>query len=173
MKLHGIVCLFVILPLTGGMIAGCSRETSHPTIEYQGEKFRLSREFADYEEYDDAEDKVDPKEVDRIEAKILSAQIPQEFNTKWEFVVAALKLTFPGFGFGGLEDQDHVHTATIEIPYKEAHRYITAIETNGHWRVVDDFKGPIAYGGTTVRIENGELVYRSYEGEEFRRKQLE
>ena len=50
----------------------------------------------------------------------------------------------------GLEDQDHVHTATIEIPFKEAHRYITAMETNGHWRVVDDFKGPIAYGGTTL-----------------------
>lgn len=146
---------------------------TNPTIEYQGEKFRLSRAFSDYDDYKEAADNIDPQELDRIEAKILSAQVPKEFSSKMEFVLAALKLSFPGFGFGGLEDQDNVHTATIEIPHKDAYRYITALEKNGRWQVVDDFKGPIAYGGTTVQIEHGQLIYKTHKGDEFRRKSLD
>jgi hypothetical protein len=155
------------------LIGGCSPEMKTPTIEYQGEKFRLTRAFDDDDEYKEASDNIDPRDFDRLEAKILSVQIPKEFSSKMKFVLAALKLKFPGFGFGGLEDQDDVHTATIEIPHKDSDRYITAIEKNGRWHVVDDFKGPTAYGGTTVRIENGRLIYRTYKGDEFRQKQLE
>lgn len=144
----------------------------NPTIEYQGEKFCLSRAFNDYDAYKEATDNIDPQEFDRIEATILSARILKEFSSKMEFVLAALKLAFPGFGFGGLEDQENVHTVTIEIPHKDAYRYITALERNGRWHVVDDFKGPIAYGGTTVQIEHGQLIYKTHKGDEFRRKSL-
>ena len=153
--------------------AGCTKKVMTPTIEYQGEHFRLNRSFGDYDQYKDAADNIHPDELARIEAKILSVQIAKEFKTKRDFVLAALKIKFPGFGFGGLDSEENIHTATIEIPKKEAERYITAIEKNGRWYVVDDFKGPVAYGGTSVRIEKGQLIYKTYKGDEFRRKQLE
>ncbi|MFN7138743.1 MAG: hypothetical protein ACK4UN_05355 [Limisphaerales bacterium] len=99
--------------------------------------------------------------------------LESKFTSKTEFILAALQLKSPGLGFGGLEeDRDDVYTATIEIPRKGAYRYITALEKDGFWQVVDDFEGPIAYGGTTIQIEDYQLVYRTHEGTEFRRKAL-
>ena len=143
------------------------------TIEYQGEEFHLSRSFNDYDEFKESPANIQPAELARIEAKILSVQIANEFGTKEDFLTAALKIKFPGFGFGGLDSTENISTATVEIPRKECERYITAIEKRGRWYVVDDFKGPIAYGGTAVEIQNGQLIYKSYQGEVFRRKQLD
>jgi hypothetical protein len=44
---------------------------------------------------------------------------------------------------------------------------------DGRWYVVDDFKGPTAYNGASVEIQNRQLIYRTHKGEEFRRKQLD
>jgi hypothetical protein len=103
---------------------------------------------------------------------IPSIQIAKEYKSQTEFVLAALKIKSPGYGFGGLDSDSNIYTATIEIPQKDAHRYITAIEDKDVWRVVDDFVGPIAFGGTTVQIEKGQLVYKTHQGEEFRRIEL-
>ncbi|HTI99800.1 MAG TPA: hypothetical protein VL527_13045 [Dongiaceae bacterium] len=161
--------VFILLLLAGG----CSPKQKTPVIEYQGETFRLTRSFSDYDEYKQSPDNLLPEELDRIETKILSVQIPNQFSTKQEFVLAALKVKFPGYGFGGLESPKTIYTATIEIPKQGADRYITAIEKSRRWFVIDDFKGPTAYGGTTVQIENGQLIYRTYKGAEFRRIKLE
>lgn len=101
-----------------------------------------------------------------------SVLVAKEFNSQTEFVRAALKIKFPGHGFGGLDSDPNIYTATIEIPQKDMHRYLTAIEDNGVWRVVDDFVGPIPFGGTTVQVEGRELIYRDYKGAEFRRMEL-
>jgi hypothetical protein len=154
------------------LIIGCAPEPKMPTVAYHGEHFRLVQSFEDYDDYKEAEQNIHPAEIDRIEAKTLSVQIPNEFATRQEFILASLRIKFPGYGFGGLDSAEGILTATIEIPQKEAYRYITVIEKNGRWRIVDDFKGPIAYGGTTVEIQSGELVYKTYKGEEFRRKRL-
>ena len=163
----------VLLICLALLSADCTKKTMGPTIEYQGEHFRLSKSFDDYDQYKEAADNIHPDEVARIGTKILSVPIAKEFRTKREFLQEALKIKFPGFGFGGLDSQENIHTATIEIPKQEAWRYVTAIEKDGGWYVVDDFKGPVAYGGTSVRIENGELIYKTHKGDEFRRKQLE
>jgi len=61
------------------LIAGCSQKMKNPTIEYQGERFLLTRDFSDFEEYKETENNLDPKEYGRIEAKILSVPISQEY----------------------------------------------------------------------------------------------
>jgi hypothetical protein len=97
-----------------------------------------------------------------------------EFNSKTDFIRAALRLKHPGLGFGGLdEDREDVYSATIEQPGERAYRYVTALERAGRWIVVDDFVGPIACGGATIRIEDEQLVYRTHEHKEFRRKGVE
>jgi hypothetical protein len=143
------------------------------TIKYHGEHFRLTHSADDYDKYKETPNNIQPAELARIEAKILSVQIAKEFITEQEFLAAALNIKFPGFGFGGLDSEENLRTATIEIPQKEAERYITAIERNGRWYVIDDFKGPTAYDGMSVEIQNKHLVYRTHKGEEFRRKQLD
>ncbi len=98
----------------------------------------------------------------------------REFNSKTDFIRAALGLKYPGLGFGGLdEDREDVYSATIELPSERAYRYITAVERVGCWIVVDDFVGPTAYGGATIRIEDKQLVYRTHEHKEFRRRGVE
>src|SRR5688572_27460451 len=113
------------------LAAACSREASPPTIQYQGEHFRLTRHFADYDEFKEAPDNIDTNEFARIEAKILSVEIEKEFKTKQEFLSAALKIKFPGYGFGGVDSKENICNVAIEIPRKNADRYITAIEKNG------------------------------------------
>jgi hypothetical protein len=102
-----------------------------------------------------------------------SIQIAKEFNSKTEFILAALKIKIPGYGFGGLDSDSNIYTVTIEIPQKDTHRYITAIEQKGVWRVVDDFVGPIPFHGTAVKTEGRQLIYRDHKGAEFRRMEFE
>ena len=60
-----------------------------PTIEYQGEHFRLVRSFDNYDEFKEAPNNIHPDDIARIEAKILSVQIAKEFRTKQEFFSCA------------------------------------------------------------------------------------
>jgi len=146
---------------------------SENAFAYCGEEFRLSHPATQYASYDDAVEDMPPEELERLEAKLLSAPIAQEFSTKIEMAQAAIPLMIPGGGLGGLDSAGNIATVTLGIPKRDAARYITGLEKNGRWSVVDDFKGPIPAVGTSVKIENGELIYTSYQKVVFRRKQLE
>lgn len=159
---------FALLLLCGGC-----KQQQVPTIEYQGQRYRLTRSFDDYDQFKETVDNIHPEEIERVKNAVVSVPIAKEFNTKQDFVLAALKIKFPGFGFGGLDSPSNIHTATIEIPRKDSDRYITAIEKAGRWYVADDFVGPIGTGGSTVQIEQGQIVYKRHDGSEIRRTRIE
>jgi len=154
-------------------ICGCKQKVTMPTIEYQVEHFQLNRSFGDYDEYKEDPGNLHLDEIERIKAAILAVKIANDFESKQEFVLAALKIKFPGYGFGGLESASNLYTTTIEIPGKGSARYITSIEREGRWYVADDFVGLAASGGASVQIEDGQFTYKSHEGVEFRRKRLD
>ncbi len=98
------------------------------TIEYQGQRFRLSKPYATYESYKDDPENLDTNELLRIEKLMLELKLPDSFESETAFHLAVLKLKFPGYGMGGFEDSGHtddgstIFNSAIEIPQTDKER---------------------------------------------------
>lgn len=145
---------------------------SRDTIEYRGQEFKMSRPYADYEEYKDDPNNLDTNELDRIEQAMVSAQVPESFKDRREFFHFMLfDLTFPGYGEGGLgadtnaaDGGSTLLVEFVEIPQRNKDRVLAVRQSGGELRVIDDF----VYSTATNQIENAKLqskVLRYYDSE--------
>jgi len=159
----GFTALWLVPLLCGAQSGGSAQ------IEYRGEKFKLTKSYASFEDYKNDPDNLDPAEIPRIERLITQAKIGPEFAGWSDFSQQAFAIKFPGYGFGGgpavkAANQKYM-VRTIEIPRASKQRYfVLQLLTNGHLHLVDDFvfpdePGTGAWGASAVEIVADELVY--------------
>lgn len=149
-----VVCL---ARLTGRREQSLPRNDS--TIEYQGQRFQLSKRYASYDAYKEDPENLASDELLRIEKLMLELKLPDSFATQTEFHLAVLKLKFPGYGMGGFEDSGHtddgsvIFNSAIEIPQTDKERFFIARSAGKELRLVDDF----VYASPSNAITKAEL----------------
>ena len=75
-----VVWIGVLLVMLG--IIGCERRSNE--IDYRGEKIKLTKAYADYDEYKNDPDNIDPSETERVQRLVLGAPIARTFGSRLE-----------------------------------------------------------------------------------------
>ena len=135
-------------------------------IEYRGEKIRLSKPYADYDDYKNDPDNIAPAETARVQKLVTEAPIERgPFADRLAIAKAVTAITFPGYGTGSLlSDAEGVLVGfSIEIPRADQDRHLTFRRGAGGYVLIDDFISAMPL----VRVveANGELVYGTRENE--------
>jgi len=140
------------------------------TIEYRGERIKLSKAYSDFDVYKNDPDNIHPSETERVQRLVMEAPIAREFDNLLEVSKAVVDLSFPGYGTGGFEEKKHPDGTSyiafmIEIPRAEKDRYFAFRGVNGKYQLIDDFIAPEHPYISTVDEQNGSLVYSGPKGQ--------
>lgn len=140
------------------------------SIEYRGQKIKLTKFYLNYDEYKNDPDNIDPSEIERVQRLVSEAPIAHSFANRKEASLAVFEVKFPGYaagGFGGpiSENDGSLNGFLIEIPRSDKARYFIFRKTNGNYVLIDDFIASGTLELQTVREEHGNLVYSSASGE--------
>lgn len=132
------------------------------TMEFRGQQFKLSKAYADYDDYKDDPNNLDTNELGRIEQVMTTAKVPATFKDRKEFIeFMVFQLTFPGYGassMGGVtDDGSQLDFESVEIPQRDKDRVVLVREADGQLKVVDDF----VYSTATNDIRSVELKNRT------------
>jgi hypothetical protein len=162
-------------------------------IEHQGEKFKTTITYYDYDDYKNDPNNIAKHELPRIEALILGARFDRDYADRTAFLREVFDHAFPGYRggvifpyaqgrVGGVDWPEAWVGMALKIPAMRRSRFLIARQQpNGTWRVVDDFAfqansmdlgQPYNEDLYTVEVGSDELVYRSPGGKVLRRKQL-
>lgn len=149
------------------------------TVDYQGQRFKLSRSYTDFDVYKNDPNNLDTNELPRIERTMESVKIPATFKDYKEFIYVTVNLTFPGYGesagFGRADDGSKLLFDLTEIPRADKERVVVArSESDGSWKLVDDFiyEGSDTNDINCVRLEHRQLEYFDQRGRLVRKKAL-
>jgi hypothetical protein len=138
------------------------------TIEYQGERIRLSKPFDDFDKYKNDPSNIAPEEIPRVQALVRAAKVPDRCADLREVISATMAVEFPGYGLSGLggqlADGRSLVADAIEIPHGSADRYVVYISDGTGYRLVDDTVLPEKPYVTDVTVREGNVVYLSKEG---------
>jgi hypothetical protein len=135
------------------------------TMDYQGQKIKLSKFYLSFEDYKDDPDNIAPSENGRVAQLVEQAPIQRQFPDRKELIDALFEIKFPGYGFGSYPastqpDGTTLEMYSIEIPRTDRNRYFTFQKSNGIYTLVDDFlDSGMGLLDNKVRLENGLLVY--------------
>ena len=150
------------------------------TLEYQGQHFKMRLPYASFDDYKDDPNNLDTNELGRIEQVMESVKIPRSFKNREALIRFMLfDLEFPGYGLSSsvstlTDDGSTLDLESVEIPQADRDRVVVARETDGQWKLVDDFIYDTA--GTNdisrVRLAHHELQYFDNAGRLFRDKSL-
>jgi len=67
-------------------------------VEYQGQRFELSKAYDDFHDYKDDQGNLTPAQVQRAESLMRSAKLGPRFKSGDELDAALANLEFPGYG---------------------------------------------------------------------------
>ncbi len=98
------------------------------TIEYRGQKIKLTKFYLDYEDYKDDPDNIDPSETARVQRLVEESPIAHSFAGRKAAVDAVFEIKFPGYGSGGfgspIQTSDgSLNGFLVEIPRSDKARY--------------------------------------------------
>jgi hypothetical protein len=146
------------------------RDLGSYTIEYRGERIKLSRRYEDFSTYKNDPNNIAASETARIQQLVRQAPIANSFVDRIAFAQATANIAFPGYGSGALVDTPQsdgsvLVLTNIEIPRAEAERYFTARISDGKYILIDDFEAPESARLERVEQLDGKLVYISEQGE--------
>jgi hypothetical protein len=151
------------------------------TIIYQGQQFKMSRSYAEYDDYKDDPNNLDTNDLGRIERTMELVKIPASFKGSDDFIHFIFDLKFPGYGVGGIgasiqtDDGSTFDAESVEIPQMDKERVLVVRqEPGGDLKLVDDFvceeSGTNSIG--RVRLEHRQLEYFDQRGKIFRKKAI-
>ncbi|HEY1790796.1 MAG TPA: hypothetical protein VGJ73_21790 [Verrucomicrobiae bacterium] len=153
------------------------------TIDYQGQQFKMSRPYAEYDDYKDDPNNLNTNELPRIEQAMEAVKIPASFKDRKAFIDFMIgDLEFPGYGSGFLgassktDDGSTIETAMVEIPQRDEERVaVVRKEAGAELKLVDDFiySGSDTNDITRVRLDRGQLEYFDRWESLVRKKALE
>jgi hypothetical protein len=172
-RFAGVACVIALF--------GCSKTDE---IEYHGQKFKMSRAYASYEEYKNDPNNLRPEDAPRIEQAMTNAKLERRYRTYREAVRAVFDVHFPGYAVGGvgggdpsLKPADQAITGhVVEIPLSGKNRYLVFRKIVDGYELIDDFVAhsqPGTQAATAVyvsddiakiELHDGELVYSNNRG---------
>lgn len=153
------------LIVVGGIVAAgllwtALNRYSPNTIEYRGEKIRLTRYYLDYDDYKNDPNNIDPSETARVQKLVSEAPIAHTFRDRLEIATAIGEISFPGYGSGGFGDWNRdVIGFTVEIPRSEEGRYFVFKKTSTGYVLVDDFLDSSMPGINRIEESSGNFIY--------------
>ncbi len=129
------------------------------TIEYRGQRIKLSKRYFDYDEYKNDPANIHVSEVARVQNLVRSAPVPRACGS-FEAVAAPVhQVVFPGYGSGSLASEWEVLRAfSVEVPQADEARVFVLTRKGAEWCVTDDFA---VRGGSPARVagREGKLVF--------------
>ena len=151
-------------------IIGCGQRSNE--IEYRGERIKLTKAYADYHDYKNDPENIDPSETERVQRLVLSARIAKTFSSRLEASKAIGQVAFPGYGSGGFVEQSQADGSVlmgffVEVPRANKDRYFVFHGKDGVYTLVDDFVRPdTAVSLRSVTRRGNDLVFTSSDGKE-------
>lgn len=148
------------------------------TMEYRGQRFKLRKAYATWDDYKDDPNNLDTNEIVRIEQIMTNAPVPDTFKDREEFLrFVTFNLVFPGYGEGSFEeradDGSILDSETVEIPQRDKDRVIVVREADGQLKRVDDFIYNTATNEINeVKLEKQVLRYYDTKNNLLREKHL-
>ena len=133
-----VACLVVLLLLRTLLMS------SADTIDYQGQRIKLSRAFHDYDEYKNDPHNLAAAEVERVQQLVTNAPIASQFHSRLDVSRAITDIQFPGYGAGShaierQPDGTSLDLWGVEIPKAGRTRYFLFRVSNGVYHLIDDF----------------------------------
>lgn len=134
------------------------------TIDYRGEKIKLTKLYFSYESYKDDPGNIDASENQRVARLVSEAPIANSFRSRKDAVEAVFAIKFPGYGAGGFGDsirtrEGSLNGLCVEIPRTDKSRYFIFRIVGGSYVLVDDFVAPDELLLQTFREDNGSILY--------------
>ena len=145
------------------------------TIEYRGERIKLSKRYDSFDAYKNDPDNIDPSENARVQKLVMEAPVAASYASRIELAQGVGHAVFPGYGWsnipGQMSDGTELLCEVIEIPRADKDRYLLFRQRAGHFEKIDDFVEESHALISTVREENGWLLFLAYgdNKEQFRR----
>lgn len=170
---HFWLIAFILAALTGAWMFARSRMSG--TIDYRGEKIKLTKLYVGYDDYKDDPQNIDPSENARVERLVTQAPMPRRFKDLKEAASAVFEVRFPGYAsgsFGGWKtDGDAILSGlAVEIPRAGKTRYFVFRCAAGGCALLDDFVFAEPAGLSDFERAGPELVYTTVTGRrKFRR----
>jgi hypothetical protein len=149
---------------------GCERRSNE--IDYRGEKIKLTKAYADHDDYKNDPENIHPSETERVQRLVLGAPIARTFASRLEASKAVGQIAFPRYGSGGFVEQSQADGSvlmgfSVEVPRADKERYFVFQGKDGVYTLVDDFVHPDT-GGLLHRVirKGNDLVFTSIDGKE-------
>jgi hypothetical protein len=141
-----VVHIAVALMLTVVSVAQAHAAEAQATfVEYQGQRFDLSKAYQDFHDYKNDQANLTPVQAQHVESLMRSAKFGPRFKTSEELDVALSTLEFPGYALFyanqlGAHIDPKLELAYVEVPGRSLNRYV-AVErqADGSLLVVADF----------------------------------
>jgi hypothetical protein len=166
-QLH-VVWIGVLFLMIGNI--GCERRSNQ--IDYRGEKIKLTKAYANYADYKNDPENIDPSETERVQRLVLGAPIARTFASRLEASKAVGQIAFPGYGSGGFVEQSQADGSvlmgfSVEVPRAGKERYFVFQGKEGVYTLIDDFVHPDTAGLLRSVVRRGnDLVFTSIDGTE-------
>jgi hypothetical protein len=138
-------------------------------VEYQGQRFKVAKIYASYEDYKEDPDNIDQTENARIEKAVETAKVASSYPDTQTLVQAVFAIKFPGYGLASFGEKQQPDGTTIigfavEIP-RAAKSRILVFRGKGETRtLIDDFVARSEPRIIAVKEEGGKLVYCTLDG---------
>lgn len=149
---------------------GCERRSNE--IDYRGERIKLTKAYANYDDYKNDPGNIDPSETERVQRLVLGAPIASTFGSLVEASRAIGQIAFPGYGSGGFVEQVQGDGSvlmgfSVEVPRAGKERCFVLEGRDGVYTLIDDF----IYSDTAgllrrVTRKGNDLVFISIDGKE-------
>jgi hypothetical protein len=168
MTSRGVVWLGVLLATL--VAIGCERRSNE--IDYRGERIKLSKVYASYDEYKNDPGNIDPSETERVQRLVPGAPIAATFGSLIEASKAVGQVAFPGYGSGGFIEQVQADGSvltgfSVEVPRASKERCFVLEGRDGVYTLIDDFIYSDSAGLLRRVIRRGnDLVFIAIDGKE-------
>ena len=138
-------------------------------IQYQGERFKLTKVYGDYDDYKNDPNNLAPGQERQLEKAVTKATLAATYPDARAMIYAVSALQFPGYGstqFGEEPQPDGSTLAaySVERPKANKNRYVVFRGRAGAYTLVDDFVEDEDKRVSSVRDEGGQLVYTTARG---------
>ena len=133
-------------------------------IEYEGQRFLVSKEYSDWDEFKDDPNNYPESETQRMADAVRAVQFLPSAVDRETVARQMLDKQFPGFGCGapGLLNRDQLDSCAVffvEIPRTGLCRYVGYVKVDGRFQLVADFEAPDVPMISMVAVENDRLNF--------------
>src|SRR5436189_3716496 len=167
MKRPRILCIVIAILMAGWFFR--HRAERFDQIEYQGQLFKLTKAYCDYDDYKDDPHNLATGQEGLIEQAVVGAKLKPLYQGRDELIHAAFDARFPGYGmtsYGERAQPDGtiLSAHAVEIPLSTKQRVFVYQKGSGPYSLVDDF---VLDGDREIRdvsLKNGKIEYTDLTG---------